>query len=182
LDLARSKSKSRQGNGDYVREQMIFAYIGYVQFRQTGLTHVLINQTIYETYDTYTCIRCSKNPSHEGIPIEPTRTHRSCINLSNVMVITFLSGWTLRDVKIIYGCIARTAHNHEISLRWKTHGRRNSHTITITLWRNYLRSCSNLQMDPRVPDRANINLWQASFRLVGHLPTISMLKFSQLFL
>jgi hypothetical protein len=35
-----------QGNGDYVRRQISFIGIGYVQFHQTGLAHVLIDQTI----------------------------------------------------------------------------------------------------------------------------------------
>jgi hypothetical protein len=35
-----------QGNGGYVRWQIIFIYIDYVQFHQTRLDHVLIDQTI----------------------------------------------------------------------------------------------------------------------------------------
>jgi hypothetical protein len=40
----------------------------------------------------------------------------------------------------------------------------NSHTITLPLWRSYLRSYDNIQMDSRVPDKANINLRWASLQ------------------
>jgi hypothetical protein len=83
---------------------------------------------------------------------------RFMIGQSYLTLMVFLSSWTLRDVNITYGNTARAARNHYISIHRKTHGRRNSLTITTSRWRSYLHSCDNLRMDLRVPDRTNINL------------------------
>jgi hypothetical protein len=93
---------------------------------------------------------------------------RFIIDISYLTLMTFSSGWTSRDIKITYGGKAVIAHNHQISLEWKTHGKQNSHRSTTSLWRSYIWFCDNLQIYSRVPDTANINLRQALLRSAIH--------------
>jgi hypothetical protein len=56
LSTTSSRSKSRQGNGDYVRWQTICTDISSTQFHQTGLAPLFLDQTIIMLW-----IACSKS-------------------------------------------------------------------------------------------------------------------------
>jgi hypothetical protein len=88
---------------------------------------LICTNTARETFYSLIIIGHSESPYNEGIPIKSAQTHWYCIkgNAAPTILyvqihdrlITFdfkslLSGWTSRDVKIIYGSRAGAARNY----------------------------------------------------------------------